>query len=225
MDAFDRLTQSKLFAGLDQAERDRLQPIISFLQKPKGSIVFFEGDSAEGFFVLLSGRVRIYKASPDGKEFTLHQISPGQVFAEAAIFKGAGYPANCAAVQDSEMAFVPKREFTQLLSAHPQIALKIISALSMWLREFAQKLEELTLKEVPARMASYLLSLSRQAQSNEVVLDSSKTELASRLGTVSETLSRNLRKLSSAGIIDVDGPRISLLDIDRLEDIANGAKL
>lgn len=225
MDAYNRLFKSKLFANLSTEEHAALRPIVRFLQRSRGSMVFFEGDAAEGFFVLLSGRVRIFKASPDGKEFTLHHVEPGQVFAEAAVFKGPGYPANCQAIEDSEMAFVPKREFLMLLSAHPQIAMKIIGALSSWLREFTHKFEELTLKEVPARLATYLLDLSDKASSDDVSLDSSKTELASRLGTVSETLSRSLKKLVVARAIEVDGPRITIVDRDLLVGISEGGKL
>ena len=225
MDAFDRLLQSKLFVDLSDEEKAALKPIVTFVQKPRDSMVFFEGDPADGFFVLLSGRVKIYKSSADGREYTLHQITPGQVFAEAAIFKGPGYPANCSVLEDSEMAFIPKREFTYLLSEHPQIALKIIGALSSWLREFTRKLEELTLKEVPARLAAYLLDLKKNSPLSELELDSSKTELAMRLGTVSETLSRSLKKLSSAGIIQVDGPRITILNHARLAEIASGDKI
>ena len=224
MDAFDQLTTSKLFVGLSDPERESLRPIVSFLRRDRGSIVFMEGDPAEGFFILLSGRVRIYKTSPDGREYTLHQITPGQVFAEAAIFDGRGYPANCAALEGSTMAFVPRREFTALLARHPQIALKIISALSAWLREFTRKLEELSLKEVPARLAAYLVDLSRKAGSLRVTLDSSKTELAARLGTISATLSRSLKKLSSAGVIAVDGSLVDILDLDRLSEIAAGGR-
>ena len=83
----------------------------------KDQILFFEGDPAPGFFVLITGGVRIYKASPDGKEFTLHIIYPGQVFAEAAIFKGNTYPANCMALEDSEVAFLPKTEFIRLVQS------------------------------------------------------------------------------------------------------------
>ena len=224
MEAFDRLVKSKLFANLSEEERTAIRPIIGFLKRQRGSMVFFEGDRAEGFFVLLSGRARIFKASPDGKEFTLHHVEPGQVFAEAAIFRGPGYPANCQAIEDSEMAFVPKREFLMVLSEHPQIAMKMIGALASWLREFTHKFEELTFKEVPARLAGHLLDLSEGAASTTITLDSSKTELASMLGTVSETLSRSLKKLTLAGAIEVDGPRITILDRSVLTDIADGQK-
>ena len=201
MDTAHRLRQCALFQELDPAEFEALSRIASVRRLDKGQILFFEGDSALGFFVLLRGGVRIYKASPDGKEYTLHIIHPGQVFAEAAIFKGNTYPANCIALEDSEVAFLPKTEFIQLVQSSPNIALKMIASLSAWLREFARKLEELSLKEVSARLASYILAETKNSPTNTFELDITKAQLASRLGTASETLSRNLKKFKDLGAI------------------------
>jgi CRP/FNR family transcriptional regulator len=174
--------------------------------------------------VLLSGKVRIYKASPDGKEYTLHMISPGQMFAEAAIFKGGTFPANCAAIEDSVVTFFPKDRFVALITKYPQISLKMISALSGFVRDFNQQVENLSLKEVSARLASYLLRMSEESGRNEFELETSKAELASSLGTISETLSRNLKYLRDLGVIRVDGKKIAILDANGLKSIAHGEK-
>jgi len=146
-----------LCRDLDENELAALNAIASFRKVKKGEMIFFEGDSATGFFVLLTGQVRIYKASPDGKEYTLHLINPGQMFAEAAIFRGETFPANGAALRDSAVAFFPKDKFTALVTGSPQISLKMLSALSGFVRQFNRQVEELSLKEVSARLASYFL--------------------------------------------------------------------
>lgn len=219
-----RLRQTQLLADLDPNEIERLAAIATSRAVSSGSMLFFEGDTATGFFVLLDGRVRIFKSAPDGREFTLHVIEPGQMFAEAAIFRGDTFPASCQALVDSEVVHFPKREFVDLVTRHPQIALKIIARLSTWLREFTHKVENLSLREVPARLAWYLLRLQRIQGVDQIQLPTSKSELAKELGTIPETLSRSLRKLKSAGLIAESEDRIEIRDPEGLEELASGEK-
>ena len=152
-------------------------------------------------------------------------IHSGQMFAEAALFSGKGYPANSCAMEDSTVAFFPKDRFLKLLHDSPKICLKMIGGLSSFVREFNQKVEELSLKEIPARLAYYLLTEHDKHSSASFELDISKSELASRLGTVSETLSRTLKKFKESKILEVNGKKITILDLDQLELIAEGEKL
>ena len=219
------MARTHLCSGLSKKEVEAVAAIASVRKAAKGKILFLEGDRAAGFYVLLSGRVRIYKASPDGKEYTIHIIKPGQLFAEAALFQGEAYPANGEALEDSLVAFFPKVAFQSLLRNSPEISLKIITSLSAFVRDFNRQVEELSLREVPARIASYLLIESERLGKNTVELDISKLELANRLGTISETLSRNFKKLSDLRIIVVEGKTITILDLPRLEAVADGEKI
>ena len=221
----DLLKNCYLCRDLDRDELAALKAIASFRRVKKGEMIFFEGDPATGFFVLLQGIVRIYKASPDGKEYTLHRINPGQMFAEAAIFRGDSFPANGVALQDSAVAFFPRDKFTTLITGSPQISLKMLSALSDFVRQFNRQVEELSLKEVSARLASYFMKISDETGKNVFRLEISKSELARSLGTVSATLSRNLKKMKELGIIKVDGQTITVLDPDFLRNIAEGEKI
>jgi len=214
-----------LCADLDDQEMDQIRQLVSIKKLDRGAILFLQGDPAGGFFVLLSGRVRIYKASPDGKEVTIHIIQPGQMFAEAAIFHAGTFPANCAALEDSTVAFFPKDAFLDLVKNSPQISLKMIGSLAAFVREFTLMVEDLSLKEVPARLASYFLARLDESGGSTFDLDISKTQLAHRLGTIAETLSRNLRKFRELGVIEVDGSAITILDPDRLKSIAEGEKI
>lgn len=221
----DKIKGCYLCGGLGPDELAEVAAIVSQKKLQKGEILFFEGDPATGFYVLLSGKMRVYKASPEGKEYTLHIIKTGQIFAEAAIFKGDHIPANAAAMEPSEVAFFPKAAFLDLLQKSPQISIKIIASLSSFVRDFNRQLEELSLKEVPARICAYLLDIYYQTGKVDIHLDISKTELANHLGTISETLSRNLRKLKELRAIDVERQKISLIDIPLLEEIADGKKI
>jgi CRP-like cAMP-binding protein len=225
MNLVNLLHQSTLCRGLDRQELEALSKIVSFRQKSKEELLFLEGDTATGFYILLTGRVRIYKSSPEGKEYTLHSITPGQMFAEVAIFRGNSFPANCIATEDSSVAFIPKDKFSELLACSPQLSLKMIVALAAFIREYNQKVEDLSLREVPARLASYLLQQSEKHGTNFFLLEISKTELATTLGTIIETLSRNFRRLSDSGIIDIQSELVTILDHSRLQGIADGDKL
>lgn len=225
MNSIELFNKCALFSELNNEEITDLSNIAQIRNIEKKTVLFWEGDQATGFFLLLSGGMRIYKSSFEGKEYTLHIIRPGHVFAEAAIFKGKGYPANCVSLEDSIVAFFPKIEFIQLLKSSPQIALKIIGSLSAWLRDFTRMIEELSLKEVPARLASYLISEFEKSKNNSFSLTISKTQLAARIGTISETLSRTLRKFRDAEIIIVNGKKIEILNFDALEAIADGEKI
>ena len=204
---------------------EQLLRIVNVREVAKGELLFLEGDDATGFYILLRGSVRIYKSSSDGREYTLHRIKPGQIFAEAAVFSGNKYPANCEAINDSTVACFPKVDFVRLIERYPRMSLKMIGSMAAFLRDFNQTIEMLSLKEVSARLATWLLNAAERTRSNQVTLPMSKGDLADVLGTVNETLSRNLRKLIDLKIVDVENKQISILDSQRLAAIADGEKI
>jgi len=218
MSMSDCIRGCPLFAGTSPQDVELLQSVARERRHNRGELLFSQGEQAEGFFLVCDGRVKIYKLSPDGKERILHIVQRGQTFAEAAIFGDGLYPAFAEPLESTRLLFFPRQEFLDLLHAQAQIAINMIGGLSRFLRQFAAQIEDLTFKDVPARLARYLVDLADGRQM--VTLPITKTQLASRLGTVSETLSRTLRKLSDEAIIEVNGKQIELLDPDRLEDLA-----
>ncbi|WP_221252229.1 Crp/Fnr family transcriptional regulator [Desulfuromonas versatilis] len=208
-----------LFAGAAEEDLDRLCRVGRAREPEKGELLFSEGEEAEGFFIVGRGKVKVFKLSPEGKERILHIVHPFQTFAEAAIFGNGLYPAYAEPLEKSLLIFFPKNEFLTLLHEHSQISINMIAGLSRFLRQFTTQIEELTFKDVPARLARYLLELAGD-EADEVQLPISKSQLASNLGTVSETLSRTFRKLADDAIIEVRGKTIEFLDRDRLEDLS-----
>lgn len=225
MDKIEHLKSTRLCRGLNPDELAKIAAIARISKIDRGQILFFEGDDAHGFFILLEGAVKIYKSSPEGREQILHRIHPGQIFAEVAIFHGGTYPANCSAIKDSVVAFFPKNEFISMIENNPQISLKIIASMAGFLREFTEMVENLSLREVPSRISSYLQKIHARTGKTTIKLETSKAELAKQLGTQSETFSRGLRKLIDNGIIEVNGKTIKILNPDRLSDIAEGEKI
>lgn len=223
MDPRTVIKQCPLFSGVTAEDLERLAVVARLRDVDKGELLFSEGETALGFFVVASGAVKIFKLSPEGKERILHIVHPGSTFAEAAIFGNGRYPAHAEPLQKSQVLFFPKKEFLLLLHEHAQIAINMIGGMSRFLRQFAMQIEELTFKDVPARLACYLVELAGE-EGRVVTLPISKTQLASRLGTVSETLSRTFRKLSDEALLLVEGKVITILDRDRLEDLAASYK-
>jgi CRP/FNR family transcriptional regulator len=226
----DLLRKSPLFAGLKEEDLRRIRSIAIPKKLVKKEVLFADGEEARGFYVILSGKVKLYKISSEGKEQILHIVVAPDAFAEAALFLGGTYPAFAEALTDTQLLFFPKRDFVQLIERNPQLSINMIVTLSQYLKRFTLLIEELSLKEVSSRMAKYLIDLSLKAaeegkSSNEVELDLTKTQLASKLGTISETLSRTLAKMKARKIIDVKRDRILILDRKGLEALASGLKL
>jgi CRP/FNR family transcriptional regulator len=224
------LKRCPLFAGLKDEDLKRVRAIATLRQVGKKEVLFSEGEEARGFYVILSGKVKLYKISSEGKEQILHVVSAPDAFAEAALFLEGSYPAFAESLGDSQLLYIPKRDFIQLIEKNPQLSINIIVSLSHYLRRFASLIEELSLKEVSSRIAKYLLDLSVKSSKEgknpqEIELDLSKTQLASKLGTISETLSRTLGKMKTKGVIDVQGNKILILDRESLEDLSSGLKL
>ncbi len=211
-----------LFAGLDDGQVGRIRAIARAVEAARRDVLFREGEPVEGLFVLLSGRVKIYKLSPDGKEHILHVVRPGQTFAEAAVFMPGGYPAYAEALQKSRALLLPKTPFLDLLRDEPAISLQIIASLSRYLKQFADRIEDLSLKDVSARLARWFLATAREKGRDFWDLEITKGELASQIGTVSETLSRTLRKFQDAGWLQVRGRFVKILDKPALEGVSQG---
>lgn len=222
----DILSRTLLFQDLPPDQRREIERIAVRKDSVKGDMIFSEGDEGTGFYVVAEGLVKIYKVSLEGKEQTLHIFGPGEPFGEAAVFAGRRFPAHAEAISRSKLLFFPRADFKDLIAANPSLALNMLAVMSARLKAFAAKIEDLSLKEAPARLAAYLLQLSEEQNRQEVVLAISKGQLASLLGTIPETLSRILARMSSQGLIAVTGPRIQLLDVAALQDLSHhGARL
>ncbi len=223
IDSSDIISQCHLFNGVTKDDLHLLTSILKVRKYNKGELLFEEGAEAEGFYVVASGKVKVYKLSPDGKERILHVVQTGNSFAEAAIFDNGRYPAFAETIDPARLLFFPKKDFLTLLSQYPQLAVNIIAGLSRFLRQFTVQIEDLTFRDVPARLARYLLSLSGE-RNISVSLPLSKSQLASNLGTTSETLSRTFRKLSDEEVIGVRGKHIDIIDSQRLLSLADSYK-
>ena len=224
-DILNIISAIPLFNGLPDDQLNAIREIAVEKQFNKAQTIFSEGDQTKGFFVVVEGRVKIYKVSSEGKEQILHIFETGQSFGEVTVFTGQQLPANAQTLAKTRLLFFPRRAFIDLISANPSLALNLLAIMSKKLRQFATQIENLSLKEIPARLASYLIYLSEEQDTeNAVTLNVSKGQLASLLGTIPETLSRIFAKLSGQNLIRVEGPKITLLDRQGIENLAEYGK-
>lgn len=227
MDDFNQImADTPLFGGLSKEQLVQIGGIAQYQSYQRGEAIFWEGDPAVGFHVVADGKIKVYKTSLEGKEQILHIYGPGQPFGEVPVFSGSRYPANAMAIGKSRTIFFPRQDFVNLISEHPSLALNMLAVLSLRLRQFTVQVENLSLKEVPARLASYLLYLAAEQNRPEMVtLPISKGQLASLLGTIPETLSRIFNKMSQQRLIAVNGSKISLLNRGGIETLSLSGRL
>ncbi len=217
----DIISETPLFSGLPENQLEEIKQIAIDKSYKKGETIFLEGDNGNGFYVVVEGRIKIYKVSSDGKEQILHIFGTGEPFGEVPVFTGKPFPANAESLAQSRLLFFPRKAFVDLISDNPSLALNMLAVLSTRLRRFTVQIENLSLKEVPSRLAAYLIYLAEeQGRKDSVKLHISKGQLASLLGTIPETLSRIFAKMSAQNLIQVSGRDINLLDFTGLEDLA-----
>ena len=212
-----------IWAPLTAIQRQKLLAEAKRVHFLRGQPVFSEGDPCIGFYMVLTGLVKISHFTLDGKEMVLHLIRPGNSFGEAFVFRQGEYPMSATAVESTETLFVPAELMRRLTRENPELAEKMLNVLATRLYMFTRKLQAQSLREAPQRLAAYLMHTSRlRGHSAHITLDMSREVLAQMLGTARETISRTLTKLAERGVISVSGRQVQLTDMAALQSIAEG---
>jgi CRP/FNR family cyclic AMP-dependent transcriptional regulator len=221
------LKATPLFAALDELELNSLAARCGIQTFSPGQILFSEGEACKGLYIVVSGRVRIFKTSLNGREQVLAIEGPGASVAELPVFDGGTYPASASAVEGTQALFVSRADLRAICLEKPEVALKLLQVVGKRLRRLVGIIEELSFTTVRHRLISWLL---RQAKSEGHAtergvmfsLNASHQELAAQIGTVRELVSRNLARLQAQSFIEMDGREITILDLEGLEaDLAS----
>lgn len=193
-----------------------------------GFILFRSGDTCNGLYLVIEGRVRIFRTSPDGREQTLAVEGPGRPVAELPLVDGGTYPASASTLVPSRLAFLPRADFEHAFRSDPDVASAVLVALGTRLRHFVQLVETLAFRDVAARLAMLLADYAERdgrASDGVVHLELMRTqeELASEIGTARESVSRALKQLRSQGmVLEQDGAQLVLPPATRLRAWARG---
>jgi len=216
------LKRVQLFSGLSETEFAFLTSHVVPRRYAAGEMVFTEGDPCAGLYVVQSGNVRIYKASPGGREQVLSIDSPGSSIAELPVFDGGNYPASAQALSDSTLLFFSREDFQKLCLQYPQVALKVLRVIGGRLRRLVGIIEELSFTTVRHRLIALLVRLGKSAATHSddtvtLTMQANNTELAAQIGTVRELVSRNLSRLQSEGLISVENRQLTIPSLKKLE--------
>jgi CRP-like cAMP-binding protein len=211
-----------LFADLTERELGMLADRALPREYQPGEIIFSEGDSCEGLYVVQSGNVKIFNISAGGREQVLHIEKAGNSLAELPVFDGGDYPASTAAIDKCALLFISKKDFRALCLERPEMSLKVLKVVSSRLRQLVGIIERLSFTTVRNRLASWLLQQVKDKghethRGIEIALNVNNQELAFQIGTVRELVSRNLSHFQSEGFIKIEGRNVIITDLPALE--------
>ena len=213
-----------LFNSLGENLRDRIASCLIKVSLPQDALIFERGDPPEKFVLILSGRVKVCCETQDGQEQILSFFEEGESFAEAALFM-KGYPATARTMTASELLYMPKKAFQDLLAANPELALRMIVNLSAKQKKFLRVIEDLALRDARGRLCHYLSRIYEQQErevagkADAISIPVSQGSLSHLLGITEETLSRTIRSLRKDGILSASGKgRFEILDARRLKE-------
>jgi CRP/FNR family transcriptional regulator len=217
IDKIAALGRTALFRDLDEGTLNALAARAIERRFKKDELLFVAGEEARGLYIVVEGAVRAFRESADGREQVIHVERAGSTVAEVPVFDDGAFPSTVAAETDSTLLFIDKRDVRQLCLEHPQIALAALKVLAGRLRRCALLVETLSLREVGQRLARLLLAEARAGGEQigvglTVTLSLTNQQIAARVGSVREVVSRALARLQQDKLITLDGRRLTIPD-------------
>ena len=221
MDRIEILVKTELFGQLDGPVLDVLASRVVEKRLDRNEILFLAGDPAAGLYVIAEGSLRAYRSGPDGREQVIHVERAITTVAEVPVFDEGNYPSTVAAEEPSRVFFIAKEDIRSISTKHPQLALAATKLLATRLRKCAELVETLSLREDGQRIAKFILEEAGRRGSGDgnsisFVQELTHSQLAARIGTVREVVTRSILRMQAAGLVDVSGKTINVPDIQAL---------
>ena len=211
------LSETDLFQDLAQRDLDDIERTTAMSTCTRGRVFFTPGETGEVLFILKSGRVNLYRMTPEGKKLVIATIEPGSVFGEMSLIGQGMSDSFGEAAEDCTLCVMSRSDVERLLREHPQVSVRLLELLARRLLETQERLADVAYKSVPARIASTLLRLSGQ-EGHPVRL--SHQDIAEMVGTYRETATRILNELRADDLIDLKRMQIVVLDREGLDAVA-----
>ena len=227
IDRISALGRTELFSTLPSTELEVLSSKASEHCLRKGEILFMAGDPGAGLYVVVDGAIRAYRVGSDGREQVLHVEKSGATLAEVSVFDGGPYPSTTAAEDDTTLLFIRREDVLELCLTRPSISLAALKLLAGRMRKCAATIENLSLRDVDQRVAQLLAEegsghLDRAGDSVQFELGLTHQQIAARIGSVREVVSRALNRLHNNGLIQMTGRRIFIVSIKALREFVAG---
>jgi CRP-like cAMP-binding protein len=229
VDPVETLRRVPFFAVLPADELRALAAHCVVRHLAREEILFAEGDPCQGLYVVQDGAVKLFKMADTGREQVLVIERAGSTVGELPLFDGGSFPTSAAAIEDSTLLYLPKREFLDLCRYNSQVTFAVIRTLAWRFRYMTSLVEELSLKEVSHRLARFLRDRAlrlgtRTRRGIEFPLEETNQEIGAEIGTVRDLVSRNLRRFVDRGIIKMERRKVIVLDMAELEAQVAGTK-
>ena len=217
----DVVRQAPLFAALDDEASDALRSAMVQTEVPRGQVLFHEGDPGDRVYVIVEGKMKLGRASGDGRENLLAILGPGEMFGELSLFDPGPRNATATAVADTVLLALGSDDLTTWLSDRPDVARQLLRALARRLRRTNENLADLVFSDVPGRVAQALLDLSERFgrptdDGLRVAHDLTQEELAQLVGASRETVNKALADFAQRGWLRLEARAVILLDVERL---------
>jgi CRP/FNR family transcriptional regulator len=229
LDPVETLRRVPFFAVLPPDELKALASHCVVRRLAKDEMLFAEGDACEGLYVVQAGALKLFKMADTGREQVLVIERAGSPVGELPLFDGGAFPASAAAIENSTLLYLPKREFLDLCRRNSAVAFAVIRTLAWRFRYMTTLVEELSLKEVSHRLARFLCDRAVKSgvqtkRGIEFPLEETNQEIGAEIGTVRDLVSRNLRRFVDRGIIRLERRKVIVLDMAELEAQIAGSK-
>jgi CRP/FNR family cyclic AMP-dependent transcriptional regulator len=213
------LSDTELFRDLSARDLAELEIVTTLTSVPRGRVFYRPEDPGERLFLLRQGRVQLYRISPEGKKLVIATLGPGALFGEMALLGQQMHNAFAEAMEDCSIMVMSRADLERLMLNDPTIGRRILTLTQRRLNDAEARLEDMAFKGIPARLASLLLRLSAD-QDSDSITGLTHQDLAETIGTYRETATQVLNDLKADGLIEIGRKRITILDANRLRDIA-----
>jgi len=216
----DALKQSHLFSSLTDIQMDRVHQNSKIVKLEEGQLLFAQGEDVTNFYLVLSGKMKLFRVSPDGQEKIIEIVPQGEVFAEALMFMDQPhYPVSSAALSDTVVIGIDTSDFKAMLWDSVETCLLLLGDMSFRLRKLVHEIDTLTLHSGTCRVANYLLQQIQDGQEC-IELEVAKGVIAARLSVKPETFSRIIKNLRGQDILSIEGNKITIHDREALKDLS-----
>jgi len=218
----DVLSRAPLFTALDEEAASAVSSSMASVALPKGEVLFTEGEPGDRLYVIISGKLKLGRTAPDGRENLVAVLGPGEMFGELSLFDPGPRTATASALTDSTLMGLGHHDLRPWLAGRPEVALHLLQALAQRLRRTNESVADLVFTDVPGRVAKALLDLSNRFgeerdEGLRVAHDLTQEELAQLVGASRETVNKALADFAGRGWLRLEARAVVLLDRERLE--------
>jgi CRP/FNR family transcriptional regulator, cyclic AMP receptor protein len=219
--AHDALSDTPLFEDLSEEDTRTMRAMVLVVKLNRGERLFAEGDKGDKLYIIISGKIKLTKAAPDGRENLLSVHGPGEMFGELSLFDPVPRTASATAVTDTELAGLTHEDVRNWLSTRPEVSMHLLQALAQRLRRINEVKADLVFTDVPGRVAKALLDLAERfgvqnSDGIQVNHDLTQEELAQLVGASRETVNKALADFAARGWIQLAAKSVLVVDADRL---------